>query len=119
VGIFRQSSSRVEVTERQEVTEESGILPSGGVNLSKESAGPYAAEGHDLHCLHRRCHFFFVLAIVPAEVFSGGRSLCAIHFDRKRICILNRFRNRFSMASHKPVAWTDLGARCLVLVLWA
>lgn len=88
------------------------------VSISVCSQLAYEAKEHDLHRLPMCRNFIVVFAAVPAEEFSGRLSLYAIGFDRKVVCVLNRFGNRFSMASHQPVAWTDFGTRDLVLVLW-
>jgi hypothetical protein len=112
-------ASRAEVTEKYRVTAESGILPSGGVNLSRWQAGPYEAKHHDLHRLHVRRNFITVPTTMPAEELLGSLSLYAVGLDRKQLCALNHFDNRFSMASHQPLAWTDLRAGCFVLVLWS
>src|SRR5271169_1030302 len=60
---------------------------------------PYEAKAHDFHRLHVLCQCFTMLATVLAEEFAGGLSLHAICFERKRICIVNRFGKRVSMAS--------------------
>jgi hypothetical protein len=95
------------------VTEESGVLHSGGVNLSTEAIGAHEAEDHELHRIRMRCYFFALLGEELPKLLTFQR----MGFDRKRVCSVSRIDLGVSMASGHPLGWTGLWTGCAVLVL--